>query len=191
MPRKKQTKKIDEAEIISRYMEYLPAHDKDELTSLDFCTECSLTEEEFNGYFESIRDLEKTIWHKVLTAAISTIKSDGQFQEFSDKDKMLSLYYTFFENLTLNQDYFLQNLNYRNSVFDKFRLFQLIKRTQNEFVKDIFASTDNPIGQIKVLPMEKIRLNGLQEGFWALTLFLIDFWKKDSSENLEKNRCCN
>ncbi len=173
-------------ELISIYMEYVTAMDLDDRSQFHFCARYDIAESTFSGYFDDFEQLEQVIWEQLMRISIRTIKSDELYKTFTTEEKILSLQYTFFENLALNHLYIAKNIEEQSSVIHKMKLLKLLKPVYSGFITNEFADSGLPFNTPKLQSINKYRNKSIQEGFWMLLIFLIDFWRKDTSDNFEK-----
>jgi len=132
----------------------------------------------------SIEEAEKEVWHALMTAAISTVTSDKGFAQFTAKDKLLSVYFTFFENCALNEAFCTESIKYRGKI-NMFSVLKPMKETFVEFVKENLASTQFPASQYSD-KVNEIGGSFQSETVYAQLLFLLDFWSRDNSTDFEK-----
>lgn len=173
--------------LLSLYMEYLLEMEGKTPTEHGYSLYAEIEPSEFNKYFSNIEELEKEIWSYMLSTAIQTINLDPQYQQFSQNEKLLSLQFTFFENLTLNRAYFIKHLNMRKGLRQKINLFSRLKDDYSNYVGhtiDQNSLLSKGIDQISIL--KEICDRSQQEAFWLQFICLIDFWEKDESIDQEK-----
>lgn len=173
-------------EIISLYMKYCSeeGHKPDSLS--DFCEAYHISEAEFKTHFSTMPDLEMEIWNMLMNRTLDAIKNDGLFDSFNRKEKMLSFYYTFFENLAINKDYIYVDLPSRSIPIIPKGQFKQMKISYSNFIDETFRGSDMLSVLNKFGKIGDIRKRGLREGFWQQLIFLISFWRQDDSEKFEK-----
>ena len=93
---------ISEEEIITSYMDYVVEHGCKPNSVEDFAQLHQFDDVVFYNYFVSFKDLEKTIYNVLFENSLVILKESPEYHSFSKKDKLLSLYFTFFGNLALN-----------------------------------------------------------------------------------------
>lgn len=176
---------FSEDEIISVYMELVNSFDGS--PELDqFCDHAKIDEDNFFDYFNSVQHLEKVIWRKLMEQAILTIQNDPQFLTYSNQDKLLSLFYTFFENLTLNREYLLINLSNYSNLKSRKKLYEFMKPSYLEAVVDIFKGNSLGVSQKFIAVTDSIKNKSIGESLWLQLTLLISFWKRDTSVELVK-----
>ena len=142
----------------------------------------SIEETDFYAFFGSFDSLKETIWEKFFENALNTINSDKNFQSFSDKDKLLTLYFTLFEILTLNRTYILFYLKENRNGLKNLKDLKRFRTHFKDFIKEITNKETNPIfGKLN-----KIKEPTYAEGAWLQFLFLLKFWIDDTSKAFEK-----
>ena len=153
--------------------------------SLDsFCTDNKITIHQFKDLLGSVEDAEKEVWRALMVAALATVRADPNFQEFSPKDKLLSIYFTFFENCALNEGFCKESMHFHGKI-NMLPVLKKLKVPFIDFVKEAFPGAQFPASQYT----EKVNEFGGQiqsEGIYAQLLFLLDFWSRDSSVEYEK-----
>lgn len=186
MARKKQQPKLTQKELITIYMEYMSTNNEEEPSIQEFCEHNGITEEDFYSYFDSLQQLEQEIWRSLLQHSIGTATDDALFTSFAPEEKLLSLYYTLFENIGLNQEYLKKNLRQYASIPKRVTLFKSMKPVYQAFVRNVFTNAPEYQPLLNIGPLKNIQKKSRDEAFWGLYLFLIDFWNKDESAEFEK-----
>ena len=174
--------KISEAEIITLYMDYVVEHNSKPNSIEDFAQLHQFDDVIFYNHFTSFKDLEKTIYNVLFENSLAILKQSPEYHSFSKKDKLLSLYFTIFENLSLNRAYIeitlkgLENQLKALSVFSKFRSSFIA------FIDELDLETFN----LNIDSIENIQKKTIKESAWIQFLFTMKFWLDDSSEAYEK-----
>ncbi|PIB27154.1 heat-shock protein [Maribacter sp. 4U21] len=175
-------KKITEDIIITKYMEYVLEHEKTPKSIYKFCKANDIKEEDFYLFFGSLERLQKGIWEKFFTNTMNLMQKNKEYEGFSNKDKMLTFFYTFFEMLTLNRSYVLFVLGQeKNSLKNLERLKGLRKHVKG-FAKDLIEDGNAE----KNFKITKHNPQLFSEGAWLQFLFILKFWMNDDSARFEK-----
>ena len=147
----------------------------------DFANDHAFEPEEFYTHFESFEDLDKAIFKIFIDISIATLAESPDFITFNKKDKLLSLYYTLFENLTLNREYVLLTIKSYGISLGTLSLFGSLKTSFIAFVDSLQLET------LRINDtMESIQKKSIQESAWVQLLLTIKFWMSDDSEQCEK-----
>jgi len=174
--------KISDSEIITFYMDYVVEHQIKPDSVEDFAQLHQFDDVIFYNHFTSFKDLEKTIYNVLFENSLAILKQSPDYYSFSKKDKLLSLYYTFFENLALNQEFIRLNLKGFENQLKALSVFSKFKRSFITFIDELDLETFN----LNVDSIEKIQKKTLKESAWIQFLFTMKFWLDDTSEAYEK-----
>lgn len=176
---------LSEGEIISAYMELTDTFDG--IPNVDqVCEYLTILEENFFEFFDSVYDLDRIIWKKLMEQSVQTLQNDTQFAQYSNQDKLLSLFYTFFENLSLNRAFILANLSNYPSTKKRRRLYEEMKPIYLQTIEDIFKGNPLHLNQKFLDLAASLKNKSLGESLWLQLTLLIAFWKKDTSPELVK-----
>lgn len=175
-------KKITKESIIAMYMDYVLENEKVPKTVYKFCKTNSIEEPDFYIHFGSIEAVKKGIWTSFFSNTISVMKKNKEYQGFTNRDKMLTFFYTFFELLTLNRSYVLFVLEHSNDSIKSMGQLKDLRKNIKDFAKElIVAGNEN-----KNLKITKHNPQLFSEGAWLQFMFLLNFWKSDDSAGFEK-----
>ncbi len=180
MPRAKKKTKED---IIELFMEYVSVHGLD-VTMEDLCKAKKIKAEEFILHLDSIAKAEAAVWEELMLAAIRTVNADPQYASFSKRDRLLSLYYTFFENCSLNQPFLEVSIEHHGRL-NMLRVLKKLKVHFADFIETIHEQPIIPIGQADD-KINQVTNTAVSEAYYTQLLFLLDFWKNDQSADHEK-----
>ncbi len=179
MPEKKNISKID---ILTLYMDFVTENQSKPNDVEDFCQNVALEETNFYKHFKTLKKVEKTIFKELFKNSLEVLNESEEFCSFDKKNKLLSLYFTFFENLTLNRPYVLIVLKGCKNQLKSFNTFSSLKKNFIAFVNDLELSES-------ILPiegLEKIQQKFINESAWVQLFLTIKFWLDDTSESFEK-----
>ena len=174
-------KMIDDNEIITLYMDQILLGEEEPKTVYAFCKKNNMDESDFYTFFGSFESLKQEIWNKFLENTISTLHNDESFASYSPKNKLLTLYFTLFEVLTLNRSYVLYALKDNKEGLSNLMQLKQMRLSFKEFVKDNIATEE-----LKSSKLSKITKPVYSEGSWIQFLFILKFWLEDNSKGFEK-----
>ena len=173
---------IDDNKIISQYMNDVLLHNEEPKNVYVFCTNHTITESDFYSFFGSFDALKQEIWVKFFENAIATIEKDTAYAGYTDKDKLLTLYFTLFELLTLNRTYVLYTLKENKEGLKNLKSLKQFRNRFKEFIVDIIRQSSTSANEKFLKVSEPV----FSEGAWIQFLFLLKFWLEDTSKNFEK-----
>ena len=175
-------KLIDDNFIITKYMESVLENSMEPKNVYLFCKEYKIVEAEFYTFYGSLDAVKKDVWTKFFENASSTIEKDEAFESYSDKNKLLTLFFTLFEILTLNRSYVLFTLNENDKGIHNLKTLKHFRNHFKEFIVSIIESESSG----KSDKVARVTKPVFTEGAWLQFLFLLKFWMKDSSKSFEK-----
>jgi len=174
--------KPNKIEIISFFMEYVTEHGQHPASVSDFCQEHALKEKDFHAHFSSFKALEKEIFSLFFSNTVIPLEQDEGYQNFETKDKLLSFYYTFFENLAANRDYVVQALKEESHGLRSLKKLKKLKKNYVQFIARLEIDRID-LGQPAI---ENLQIKALQQSAWIQLLIILKFWLEDRSEAFEK-----
>ena len=175
-------KMIDDTSIISKYMNAVLEKNEEPKNVFSFCKEQKIEETEFYSFFNSIDALKQQIWVKFFENALSTIEKEEAFKGYSHKNKLLTLYFTLFEILTLNRSYVLFALKENNEGIKSLKSLKQFRNHFKDFIVSIIETEDSEMKE----KLAKVTKPIFAEGAWIQFLFLLKFWMDDTSKSFEK-----
>lgn len=174
-------KLVDDNHIITLYMDQILSEEDEPKTVYAFCKKNGIEESDFYTFFGSFDGLKQEIWNKFLENTISTLHNDSSFASYSPKNKLLTLYFTLFEVLTLNRSYVLYALKDNKQGMQNLMQLKQMRTSFKEFVKDHIATEE-----LKISKLSKITKPVYSEGSWIQFLLILKFWMEDNSKGFEK-----
>ncbi|MBT8296760.1 MAG: TetR/AcrR family transcriptional regulator [Maribacter sp.] len=182
MTAKTKAKKVTEDLLFKMFMEHVLEHETYPKSVYKFCKLNSISEADFYGIFGSLETLQKEIWNKFFVSTHNLLLKNKEFDHFSNKEKMLTFFYTFFEMLTLNRSYVLFALSQESNPLRNLEQLKGLRRQFKNFAKDLIDASNNA----KALKVLQHNPNVFSEGAWLQFLFLLKFWINDESAGFEK-----
>lgn len=176
------TKSTSKDTVVAMFMDYVLEHEKLPKTVYKFCKVNDIKESDFYLYFSSISAVKKGIWNMFFDNTMNLIKKNKEFQNFTNKDKMLTFFYTFFEVLTLNRSYVLFITDHESGPLKHMEQFKGLRKNIKGFAKGLIQEGN----EHKSLKLTKHNPQLFSEGAWLQTMFLFSFWKTDDSSAFEK-----
>jgi len=182
MAAKAKTKKITDDVIISMYMDYVLEHEVVPKSVYKFCKAHGIDESVFYENFGSVEGIQKAIWKKFYTNTESLMIKNKDFDSFSNKEKMLTFFYSFFELLTLNRSYVLFTLDKEKSVLQNMNQLKGLRKHVKGFASELIEDGNAE----KTLKITKHNSKVFSEGAWLQFMFILKFWMDDDSAGFEK-----
>ena len=175
-------KNITENDIISWYMDHVLNHNKQPSSVYSFAKENNFEEALFYKHFGSFDAIEKGVFKAFFNNTITLLKKSEDYADFDPRNKLLSFYYTFFENLTANRSYVVYALS---KSCNKLENLKKLKGLRAKFLNYI-DQLDIEVLQIKNKQLEQIKDSVVQETYWIQLMLTLKFWLDDTSKSFEK-----
>nr|WP_062053556.1 TetR family transcriptional regulator C-terminal domain-containing protein [Aquimarina longa] len=173
---------VDSKLIISKYMDYVLENDGYPKSVYKFCKNVEIEEKDFYSFFSSLESLDKGIWTAFYETTIDVMYKNDEYLSFSNREKMLTFFFTFFELLTLNRSYVLFALKRYDVPFENLKQLKGLRRHVKKFASELIKE-GNDEKQFKIIKNSETVYS---EGAWLQFLFLLKFWQEDESIAFEK-----
>ena len=178
----KKKKLISKDDLYTLYMEFVTEFETRPSDIEEFCLNKNITEDNFYEHFSSFKKIERAIFKELFKNSLEVLHESDEFLSFDGKNKLLSLYYTFFENLNLNRDYVVVVLGGCKNTLTSYKSFSGLKKSFIAFVDSLQLSESF----LPIDGLEKIQSNFVNQSAWIQFLITIKFWLDDTSESFEK-----
>ena len=179
MPKKKE---INALQIITLYMSYILENNSKPTSVYSFAKENKFEEAVFYQFFGSFEAVEKTIFNTFFENTIAILEKSKDYQTFDARNKLLSFYYTFFENLTANRSYVAATLDSKKLDLKKLDALSDLKSSFTHYIDTLEIETID----VKQKNIAQIQQKSIKETAWLQLLITLKFWLDDSSANFEK-----
>lgn len=173
--------KISQEQIILNYIKYILENNEAPKSVYAFAKANNFNETEFYTFFGNFEAIEQGIFKAFFDNTITTLEKSKEYRTFDARNKLLSFYYTFFENLTANRSYILIALNSRAHL-NKFKVLATLKNSYTNYISELNIETFD----FKEEKVSKIQQKTIEESAWMQLLITINFWIIDTSALFEK-----
>jgi AcrR family transcriptional regulator len=166
------------------YIEYVLENGRQPVSVYALAKKLNITEEAFYQHFNSFESLEQDVWKGIFDSARQKVESQEVYMQYTVREKLLSFYYTWIEELKLNRSFVLYTAgkypNKRlNTVSPELYTF---KKAFKEFAAELLRegrATEEVINR----PYISDRYT---DGLWVQVIFVLNFWIKDPSKSFEQ-----
>ncbi|MGY5848663.1 TetR family transcriptional regulator C-terminal domain-containing protein [Salegentibacter sp. HM20] len=174
-------KSLDQDKLIALYMDYVLENEQAPRSVYKFCKENKIKEEEFYNFFGSFEGLQKGIWERFFDHTYTVLESSPEYQNFSNREKMLTFYFTFFEMLAANRSYVLLSLKQHSNRLKGLEQLKGLRKQVKNFAAELIKE-ENETKSLKLLKQSE---NIFSEAAWVQLMFLLNFWLDDNSAKFE------
>jgi len=175
-------KVLNKESIISLYMIYVLDNEKKPHTVYQFSKAHNFDEQEFYKFFASFDVLEKHVFNAFFENTLKALSKSVDYTSFDARNKLLSFYYTFFENLSANRSYVIQSLEGNKARLKGLKIFSSLKDSFTRYVDEL----DIEMIDVKQKQIQEIQRKALKESAWMQLLMTMKFWMDDTSASFEK-----
>jgi hypothetical protein len=174
---------ITEDKIFELYGDYILNHGERPKNIYRFAKENDFEEKDFYTCFSSFEQVEKSILANLFDKSVELASEVNSSDKINSKEKLLNVYFIFFENMTMNRSLVLMILG--NIKLHSAKILNQLKETHQQFIKNLDFNDWEMIQKAKDDVKnfhEKVR----EEALWLHLVSAIEFWKKDTSPAFEK-----
>ena len=173
---------LDEDKIIGFYMNDVLENNHNTKNVYVFCKNNHIEEADFYSFYGSLDAVKESIWVKFFENAVTTIEKDENYFSYTDKNKLLTLYFTMFEILTLNRSYVVFSLEENKEGMKNLKQLIQLRNRFKDFALDIMQTSTSENDK----KVSKVTQPIFSEGAWIQFLFILKFWLDDRSKGFEK-----
>ncbi len=166
--------------IVEHFITYILEKEAKPVSVYKFCKKQDFSEQDFYNHFGSFEALEKNMWSSMVQQTQDLISQAEGYDEMSNNDKLLSFYYTLFENLSLNRSFILVIKSIDQSSY---KVVHHLKHPITSYFQTLTNELGSSLGEY--VPGKLISKVGA-EGLWVQFMTIFKFWLNDTSQGFEK-----
>lgn len=174
-------KKPNADKLIAIYMDYVLEYEKTPRSVYKFAKDNDMTEQDFYKHFGSFEGLRKSIWERFFDNSMEVMEKSKEYASFSDREKLLTFFYTFFEVLTANRSYVLYTLTEHDQSLKNLDQLKTVRKKVKKYARTLIEERNKEKAMKLFQQSEMI----FSEGVWIQFLFLLKFWMDDNSAAFE------
>lgn len=175
-------KNISKNDIISFYMDYVMEHAKEPSSVYTFAKHNNFEESKFYEQFGSFDAIEKGVFKAFFNNTLKALEDSKDYGTYEPRNKLLSFYFTFFENLSANRSYVVYTLQKHKNNLKMLSTLSELKTIFSHYIIDL----EIELIDVKQEQFERIQNKGLQDTAWIQLLLTMKFWIDDNSPSFEK-----
>jgi hypothetical protein len=172
---------MDKKLIRDAYKTYWLENGKRPVSVYTFCQQLDVPERNFYDSYSSFDTLEKDIWLSFFQDTLEQLKEDEIYRNYSSREKLLTFYFLWVQQLRENRSYILQQKDkylVPGLHLDKLESFRI---AFYDYIRDLIKE-GYQTGEIKE---RKYISDQYVHGFWLQALFVLRYWTNDDSERFE------
>jgi hypothetical protein len=168
--------------IKNQYINYINIKNRRPITEYGFLKDTNIDEQAFKSHFSSLLAVEQAIWADWFKDTLEVLYTDAVFEEYSIREKILALNYTFVEKIKAQQTFVQVTLQPMSMFRVDNATLEDVKLSFNDFVGGLVQMGIH-VGEIVERPF---LTDHYRKFLWLQFALVIRFWSNDSSENYEK-----
>ena len=173
---------ITQEKLLKDYSNYVLENNEKPKSVYQFTKEIKIEEAQFYDFFSSFESLEKHYLKILFQKSIEVVTGTEDFENYDAKTKLLSLYYTFFENLTQNRSLVMYLLEHSKNPVNVSKKMESFK---DDFYSYFRGLNIQPI-DFKNPTANKFEDEAVFNIAWAHLVSTMNFWLRDTSPSFEK-----
>jgi hypothetical protein len=173
---------LDKTSIRQNYIEFVLENSKKPASIFSFSKLLEISESDFYSFYASFEAIEKDIWKSIFVEVLEQLEADETYQKYAAKDKLLAFYFMWVQKLRNNRSFIMLQVNpkLKSIPLNALGLDEL----KNAFIKYAEQLIDEGVDN-KEIKERKYLTDKYAKGFWLQTLFVLNYWINDNSENFE------
>lgn len=170
------------AHIQDVYIDYVLTHNEAPTSVYNFAKKLKISEAAFYNLYASFAAIEKSIWVDLTLNAITQVKVQEVWEQYSSREKILSFFYAYIELLKTHRSFIIYSLNQYKGKLSTPEVLSDAKPIFESFAEDIIDEGLNS-GE---LAERKFFSKRYKDALWVQFAFIVNFWKSDDSSGFEK-----
>jgi hypothetical protein len=147
-----------------------------------FAKKNKMPEEEFYRFFGSLDAIEQSVWTDLANKALTDIKEQEVWAQYTAREKALSFFYSFFELLKSSRSFAVYSIKKQPRTLNSPRVLDGLKDVFEAFAENIL----NEGIETAELSDRKFFSKRYKDALWIQFGFVLNFWINDNSAGFEK-----
>jgi len=169
-------------QIRKAYLDYVLTNNEKPKSVYSFVKKLKITEAEFYQFYASFESIEKNIWFELTFETITKIKEQEVWFQYSSREKILSFFYSYVENLKNERSFIIYSLKNFKGKFSTPNVLAGVKPIFENFAEEII----NDGLESGELAERKFLSKRYKDALWVQFVFILNFWVNDDSDGFEK-----
>jgi hypothetical protein len=172
------------SKISQTYAQYVLDQNERPSSVYSFAKKLKIEEGVFYQHYSSFDAIEQGFLQDLLEQTIEQLKADEIYLGYSGREKMLAFYFALFQRMANNRSFiqFISKSNQSKLPLQMPSVFQGFKNTFIAYAKDVLEHGYSG----SEIENRKFISDRYPEILWMQTLFLFQFWLKDTSLGFEQ-----
>ena len=168
--------------IQNAYIDFVLTEGEEPKSVYVFAKKNEMPEEEFYRFFGSFDAIEQSVWTDLANKALTEIKGQEIWAQYSAREKALSFFYSFFELLKSSRSFAVYSIKKQPRTLSSPRVLDGFKDVFEAFAENIL----NEGIETAELSDRKFFSKRYKDALWIQFGFVLNFWVNDNSAGFEK-----
>ncbi len=173
---------VTKSSIIASYMNYILEHNQQPKTPATFATYLAISEKELYSFFGSLAKIEQELFSSFCDKTVELLNQNEAYEQYDEKGKLLSFYFTFFELLTANKTVVSFCLNQHKNILKNAKTLTQLRQNFNNYSESIAPESVSDLPST----IQNFKEKATKEYYWMQLVATLHFWLNDDSLNFEK-----
>ena len=170
------------SQIQNVYIDYVLTHNEAPKSVYNFAKKLKMTEADFYNFYASFTSIEKAIWADITITTIAQVKDQEVWSQYSSREKILSFFYGFIEQLKARRSFIIYSLEKHGKRLSTPEVLSDAKPIFENFSEDVI----NDGLDSGELAERKFFSKRYKDALWVQFAFIVNFWTEDDSNGFEK-----
>lgn len=168
--------------ILEKYMNHVLEHGSEPVSVFQFCKKIKIDEAEFYAVFNSFDAVRSWFWEHVFHTTVALLKEDETYKEYAASEKLSAFYFLWTQQLLSHRSFVLQHAHKTmKGILPTDRNLMGFRKVFLTYADEIVR---NGIENREVAERKFIS-DRFKDALWVQTIFLLNFWIKDTSKGFE------
>lgn len=173
---------MEKSLIQEKYVEYMLENGSKPKSIFAFAKLLNINESEFYSFYSSFEAIERDFWRNLFLESKMQLVSDETYISYNAKDKLLAFYYIWIQKLRENRSFIVSmKCSKTNSIAPNAVFLDSFKTEVKDYFSAILIDGMSNGG----VKDRKFLTERYHHAIWFQTIFLLNYWLKDNSENFE------
>lgn len=173
--------KLTKQQLLEWYMQDVLTGER-KSTVFAFAKDHGIEEQEFYQFFGSFDAIDQSFFSEITASTLDLVQSAKGYQKMDARTRLLTFYYTFFENLTANRSFAKYVLTKHSIPLKNLSALQEMRGRFFNFIDSL------PLDEFDLQHegLKKTQKRAIEEAAWLQLLMTLKFWLDDQSALFEK-----
>ncbi|WP_443946456.1 TetR family transcriptional regulator C-terminal domain-containing protein [Pedobacter sp. AW1-32] len=169
-------------QIKAAYIDYVLTNNEQPKSVYSFVKKLKIAEAEFYQFYASFESIEKNIWFELTFETITKIKEQEVWQQYTSRERALSFFYSYVENLKSQRSFVVYSLKKNTGKFATPEVLSGVKPIFEHFAEELIGEGLES-GE---LAERRFFSKRYKDALWIQFAFILNFWIHDDSDGFEK-----